>query len=41
MFLNRGGGPVTRYGMHAMEVRYVARPRATAPQLRGKRIART
>jgi integrase/recombinase XerD len=39
MFFNRGGEPVTRYGIHTMEVRYVARPRATAPQLRGKRIS--
>jgi integrase len=39
MFLNRRGEPVTRYGIHTMVERYVARLRATAPQLRGKRIS--
>jgi site-specific recombinase XerD len=35
----RRGVPITRYGIHAMVERYVARLRATAPQLRGKRIS--
>src|SRR3984893_408015 len=39
MFLNRRGEPITRYGIHTMVERYVARLRATAPQLRGKRIS--
>ena len=39
MFLNRRGEPVTRYGIHTMVERYIARLRATAPQLRGKRIS--
>ena len=39
MFLNRRGEPVTRYGIHTMVERYVARLRATASQLRGKRIS--
>jgi hypothetical protein len=39
MFLNRRGVPITRYGIHTMVERYVARLRATAPQLRGKRIS--
>ena len=39
MFLNRRGEPITRYGIHTMVERYVARLRATASQLRGKRIS--
>ena len=39
MFLNRRGVPITRYGIHTMVERYVARLQATAPQLRGKRIS--
>ena len=39
MFLNRRGEPITRYGIHTMVERYVARLGATAPQLRGKRIS--
>jgi site-specific recombinase XerD len=39
MFLNRRGEPITRYGIHTMVERYVARLRAIAPQLRGKRIS--
>jgi integrase/recombinase XerD len=39
VFLNRRGEPITRYGIHTMVERYVAKLRATAPQLRGKRIS--
>jgi integrase/recombinase XerD len=39
VFLNRRGDPTTRYGIHAMVERYVAKLRATSPQLRGKRIS--
>jgi integrase/recombinase XerD len=39
VFLNRRGEPITRYGIHAMIERYVAKLRATTPQLRGKRIS--
>jgi len=39
VFLNRRGEPITRYGIHTMVERYVARLRATTPQLRGKRIS--
>ena len=39
MFLNRRGEPITRYGIHTMIERYVAKLRATTPQLRGKRIS--
>jgi site-specific recombinase XerD len=39
VFLNRRGEPVTRYGVHTMIERYVAKLRATTPQLQGKRIS--
>ena len=39
MFLNRRGEPVTRYGIHTMVERYVAKLRATSPPIRGKRIS--
>jgi len=39
MFLNRRGEPITRYGVHTMLERYVAKLRATTPQLHGKRIS--
>ena len=39
VFLNRRGEPITRYGIHTMVERYVAKLRATTPQLRGKRIS--
>ncbi len=39
VFLNRRGEPITRYGVHTMIERHVAKLRATAPQLRGKRIS--
>jgi integrase/recombinase XerD len=39
VFLNRRGEPITRYGIHTMVQRYVAKLRATTPQLRGKRIS--
>lgn len=39
VFLNRRGEPVTRYGVHTMIERYVAKLRATTPLLRGKRIS--
>jgi site-specific recombinase XerD len=39
VFLNRRGEPITRYGIHTMVERYVAKLRAAAPQLRGKRIS--
>lgn len=39
VFLNRRGEPITRYGIHTMIERYVAKLRATTPQLRGRRIS--
>ena len=39
VFLNRRGEPITRYGVHTMIERYVAKVRATTPQLRDKRIS--
>lgn len=39
VFLNRRGEPITRYGIHTMVERYVAKLRATTPQLRGKRVS--
>jgi site-specific recombinase XerD len=39
VFLNRRGEPITRYGIHTMVERYVAKLRAATPQLRGKRIS--
>jgi integrase/recombinase XerD len=39
VFLNRRGEPITRYGIHTMVERYVAKLRATSPPLRGKRIS--
>jgi integrase/recombinase XerD len=39
VFLNRRGEPITRYGIHTMVERYVAKLRATTPQLRDKRIS--
>jgi integrase/recombinase XerD len=39
VFLNRRGEPITRYGIHTMMERYVAKLRATNPSLRGKRIS--
>lgn len=39
VFLNRRGEPITRYGIHTMVERYVAKLRTTAAQLRGKRIS--
>jgi len=39
VFLNRRGEPITRYGIHTMLERYVAKLRATSPPLRGKRIS--
>ena len=39
VFLNRRGEPITRYGIHTMVERTVAKLRATTPQLRGKRIS--
>jgi site-specific recombinase XerD len=39
VFLNRRGEPITRYGIHTMVERYVARLRATTPPLRGKRVS--
>lgn len=39
VFLNRRGEPMTRYGIHTMIERYVAKLRATTPQLRDKRIS--
>jgi integrase/recombinase XerD len=39
VFLNRRGEPITRYGIHTMVERYVAKLRATTPQLGDKRIS--
>ena len=39
VFLNRRGEPITRYGVHTMIERHVAKLRAATPQLRGKRIS--
>lgn len=39
IFLNRRGEPITRYGIHTMVERYVAKLRATSSLLRGKRIS--
>ena len=39
VFLNRRGEPFTRYGIHTMVERYVAKLRVTLPSLRGKRIS--
>jgi site-specific recombinase XerD len=39
VFLNRRGEPITRYGIHTMVGRYVAKLRATSPPMRGKRIS--
>lgn len=39
VFLNRLGEPLTRSGVHTMIERYVAKLRATTPQLRDKRIS--
>lgn len=39
LFLNRRGEPLTRYGMHTLVERYVARIGPTAPSLRGKKIS--
>jgi integrase len=39
VFVNRRGEPITRYGIHTMVERYVAKLRATSPPLRGKRIS--
>ena len=39
VFLNRRGEPITRFGIHTMIERHVAKLRATIPQLRGKRIS--
>ncbi len=39
VFLNRRGEPITRYGVHTMIERYVAKLRANTPELRGKRIS--
>jgi len=39
VFLNRRGEPITRYGVHTMIERYVAKLRAATPQLRDKRIS--
>ena len=39
VFLNRRGEPITRFGIHTMVERYVARLLLTTPALRGKRIS--
>jgi site-specific recombinase XerD len=39
LFLNRRGEPLTRYGIHTLVERYVARVAATVPSLRGKRVS--
>ena len=39
VFLNRRSEPITRYGVHAMVERYVAKLPATSLPLRGKRIS--
>ena len=39
VFLNRRGEPITRFGIHTMVERYVARLLPTTPALRGKRIS--
>jgi integrase/recombinase XerD len=39
VFLNRRGEAITRYGIHTMVERYVAKLQATTPPLRGKRIS--
>jgi site-specific recombinase XerD len=38
-FLNRCGRPLTRFGMHALVERYVARAAEQMPSLRGKRVS--
>jgi integrase/recombinase XerD len=39
VFLNRRGEPLTRYGVHTMIERYVAKLRTTTPQFRSKRTS--
>ena len=39
LFLNRRGEPLTRYGIHTLVERYVAKLRASMPPLQGKRIS--
>lgn len=38
-FLNRCGRPLTRFGVHALVERYVARAAEQVPSLRGKRVS--
>lgn len=38
-FLNRYGRPLTRFGVHALVERYVARAAEQAPSLRGKQVS--
>jgi site-specific recombinase XerD len=39
LFLNRRGEPLTRYGIHTLVERYVAKLRASVPSLQGKRVS--
>jgi site-specific recombinase XerD len=39
LFLNRRGGPLTRYGVHTLVERYVNKVGPAAPSLRSKRIS--
>jgi site-specific recombinase XerD len=39
LFLNRRGEPMTRFGIHTLVERYVAKLRTSMPSLQGKRIS--
>ena len=39
LFLNRRGEPLTRYGVHTLVERYVAKLRSSVPSLQGKRVS--
>ena len=39
LFMNRRGEPLTRYGVHTLVERYIAKLRSSVPSLRGKRVS--
>jgi len=39
LFMNRRGEPLTRYGVHTLVERYIAKLRSSVPSLQGKRVS--
>jgi site-specific recombinase XerD len=39
VFMNRRGEPLTRYGVHTLVERYIAKLRSSVPSLQGKRVS--